>query len=129
MSDVSCTLLHQHVGKHILHVQLDSCACRSVQRLQRVPGDADAGAQVYNASPAWTLKGKASPDQRLHVSAEMDRQQLPADLPGPEYDVDAAYKYLEQVCRCHTDSMCLPHVFVSTDWQQPPFELPAKDIA
>lgn len=45
----------------------------------------DAGRQVYMTTPAWTLKG------RIELAEQFKS-------PGPVYDADRGYTYLEQVC-------------------------------
>lgn len=53
--------------------------------------DYDAGRQVYTTSPAWTLKGRLEEMQQYRS-------------PGPVYDANRGYKYLEQVSS-HTNQM------------------------
>ena len=49
----------------------------------------DAGRQVYTTPPAWTLKG------RIEVVEQFKS-------PGPVYDANRGYTYLEQVCLLKT---------------------------
>ena len=52
---------------------------------------------MFRRAPAWSLGRRATPLEKLHLSREMDAVNAGLHTPGPKYDLDAAYRYLDQV--------------------------------
>ncbi len=65
--------------------------------LFRGPQTEGASAQMFRRAPAWTLGRRATRLEKLHLSREMDAVNAGLHSPGPKYDLDAAYRYLDQV--------------------------------
>eukprot|EP00891_Asterochloris_glomerata_P004336 jgi/Astpho2/4336/fgenesh1_pg.00065_%23_20_t len=60
------------------------------------PQTEGASAQMFRRAPAWTLGRRATRLEKLHLSREMDAVNAGLHSPGPKYDLDAAYRYLDQ---------------------------------
>ena len=56
-----------------------------------------ASALMFRRAPAWSLGRRATRLEKLHLSREMDAINAGLHTPGPKYDLDAAYRYLNQV--------------------------------
>ena len=52
---------------------------------------------MFRRAPAWSLGRRATRLEKLHLSREMDAINAGLHTPGPKYDLDAAYRYLNQV--------------------------------